>query len=169
MANSASQPRSVRLGADGPIGVPIEVESAPRATLAALPFAGHLTVVLDSERIGAEDERVLSVVERIEEDLNRVGLGELGVAAALADDNPVRLGVEIDDADVKVLPIEDESDFGSLGGWLPLVRLLLDERAERLGARPARLVHAAVDHGAVAFRQVADRQFGHVRRRPEPK
>ena len=69
--------------------------------------------MLDAERIGAEYERVLSVVERVEEDLNRVGLGELGVAAALADDNPVRFESKLTTADIQVLLIEDEPDFGA--------------------------------------------------------
>ena len=87
MANSASQPRSVRCVRTVQSASQFTLKpAATPAPLAGLSFGHHLAVVLDAERIGAEDERVLAVVERVEEDLNRVGVVEIGVAAALADD-----------------------------------------------------------------------------------
>jgi hypothetical protein len=62
---------------------------------------------------------------------------------------------------IYVLLIEDESDFCSLGGRLAFVPLLLDECAERLRARPARLVDDAVDDGAPALGEMTDVQLGY--------
>ncbi len=56
-------------GADGPVGIPVEIESPP-VTLAVLPLSRHLAVVLDPKRVGAEDEPVLPIIEGVEEDLN---------------------------------------------------------------------------------------------------
>jgi hypothetical protein len=49
----------------------------------------RVAVQLDPERVRAEDERVLPVVERVEEDLDRIGIGQAGVSTALADDDVV--------------------------------------------------------------------------------
>ena len=98
-----------------------------------------------------------------------------GVATALADDDVVGLGVEADDGDVEVLLIEEKPDLGSLGRRFALVRLLLDECAERLRACPHAVVDAAVDYGSFALGGAAsrqDRQLGllrdeHIRYREE--
>ena len=86
----------------------------PLAALSGLSLGHHLSVVLDAERIGAEHERVLPVVEGVEQDANRVGVAEIGVAAALADQNVLGLGVEADQRDVEVLAIEQKANLGSL-------------------------------------------------------
>jgi len=98
-----------------------------------LPFRHDLAVVFDAERVGAEHERVLAIVERVEQDLNRVRVIEVRVTAALAHQNVLRLVVEADDADVQILAIEQKSNFRSLGRRLAVVGFLLDESAEGLG------------------------------------
>jgi hypothetical protein len=103
------------------------------------------SVVFDAERISAEHERVLAVVEGIEQDLNRVGVVEAGVAPALADDNAVRRGVETDRRDVEVLAIEEKADLGPFGSRLAVIRFLLNESAERRDGGPDGIVDAAVD------------------------
>ena len=173
MANSASQPRSVVRARTvqsasqfvlNPCTCPRcdpALPDGPRyARRLALPH--HLAVVLDAERIGAEDERVLPVVERVEEDLDRVGLVEFGVAAALADDNLVGLRVVADDADIQRAAVDQESDLGALGRGLAFVGFLLRERAEGLRERPGVLVDAPVDLGTLAVGQAADRELGDV-------
>ncbi len=130
--------------------------AAATASLPGLPLRHHLAVVLDTERIGAEDERVLAVVERVEQDANRVGVVEVGVAAALADENVLWLRVEADDADIEVLPVEQKPDLGPLGGRLPFVRLLLDECRERFTLCPHVLVHQTIDDGSLPLGRSAD-------------
>ena len=70
---------------------------------------------------------VLVIVEGVEDELDRVRLGEVGVALALREDDLARVGVERDHADVQVLSLEDEPHFGLLGGRLALVGILLHE------------------------------------------
>ena len=45
----------------------------------------------------------------------------------------VGLGVEADDGDVEVLAVEEEPDLGPFSARLTVVRILLDERSERVG------------------------------------
>ena len=95
------------LGAHAPHGVPIEVgsrrsaalrsaaasspaaRSAGRTAAAVLSRLADLCVVLDPRRRGAEDERVLPVVKRVEQDLDRVGVEQLAVPAVLRQHNPL--------------------------------------------------------------------------------
>ena len=163
-------PSPVRsLRAHDPVRVPAHVEAgapaAPAAGLAGLPFSHHLAVVLDPERIGAEHERVLPIVEGVEQDLDRVGVVEVGVATAFSDDEVAWLGVDVDDADVELLPIHQEPDLGVLAGGLAFVRLLLNEGGEGLRRRPQRVVHASVDDWPLTIRQVPDGQLGDWRHR----
>jgi ABC-type Fe3+-citrate transport system substrate-binding protein len=86
--------------------------------LAGLAFRHHLAVVLDAERIRAEHERVLTVIKRIEKNLNRVGVVEISIAASLADQDVVWLGVEADDANIEILPVEEKRiSVRSVAGW----------------------------------------------------
>ena len=86
--------------------------AAPAPPAASLAFAHHLAVVLDTERIGAEHERVLSVVERVQEDLDRIGMAEVRIATALGHDQAVGLRVMADDRDVEIRLIDKEPDLG---------------------------------------------------------
>jgi hypothetical protein len=85
--------------------------------------------------------------------------GEVGVAAALGDDEIVGLGVEVDDADVEALSIEEKPDLGVFGRRPAFVGFLLDERVEWLHRRPDRLVNEAVDRGPNAVGEAADGQL----------
>jgi hypothetical protein len=146
------------LRADSPVGVPVQVEAAAVA-LSRLAFASDLRVELDAERVGAEDECVLTIVERVEQDLNRIGVVEVGVAAALAHDDLVGFRVEADDADVEILAIDQKPDFGALAGGLPLFRPLLDESAEGIRVRPARFIDAPVDDRVLALAKLIHHQL----------
>ena len=78
-----------------PVAVPVRIERADAAALRAagaaaglrqaarLPLPRHLAVVLDAEGVGAEHERVLVVVERVEDQDDRVGVGQRGVTPRL--------------------------------------------------------------------------------------
>ena len=91
-ANSAVQPISVIARRHLPGAVPVQVEAAARSPLllaaarapapaaassshaaAALAFVGDLAVILHAGRVGAEDEPVLLVQVRVEDDLEAVG------------------------------------------------------------------------------------------------
>src|ERR1700704_4368845 len=125
MAISASHPRSVicELTRQSPsqfglnalmLAAQLPGALALRRSTAGLPFAGDLTVVLDAERVGAKDERVLVVVERIEDHDDRIDVGQRRVTARLADDDLVGLAIEADDAEVNGRAIEQHADFGPL-------------------------------------------------------
>ena len=158
--------------AHSPVGIPVRVECPQLAALRSgaaggdkgiarrLALSHHLAVVLDPERVGPEDERVLPVVERIEEDLERIGFGEVGIPAALADDNRVGRRVVADNPNVESAAIDEEPELGALGSGLAFVRLLLGEGAERLRERPDGFVDAPVDLGTLAVGQTADRELG---------
>jgi hypothetical protein len=81
------------------------------------------------------------------------------VTTALADEDIVWLGIEVDDADVEVLPIEEKPNLGVLACRLSLVGLLLDERAEWLHRKPDRVIDEAVDRGTLAVGEAADGQL----------
>jgi hypothetical protein len=50
-----------------PIAVPVHIETSAAASLAGLPFRPDLAVVLNPERVRAEHERILAVIERVEQ------------------------------------------------------------------------------------------------------
>ena len=89
---------------------------------------------------------VLVIVISIEQNLNRVGVGEAAVAAILGDDDVLGPGIEADDADIKILIVVCKTDIGPFGGGRPFVRLLLDETGGRLDLLPDRLVDEPVQH-----------------------
>ena len=66
------------------------------ARLSRLASGHDLAVVLDAEWVRSEHEGILAVVERIEEDAERISIREVGVAAALADQDVLRLAIEAD-------------------------------------------------------------------------
>ena len=113
-------------------------------------------------RVGAEDEGVAPVEERVEEQEHGVvargasapvvGLEE---AVALQDpaDDPIRLGIAGEDADVEVLAVEQQAHLGVVGGGRALLGLALLEAVGGRGLGPGRLVEAAVQHDRGAARQ----------------
>lgn len=151
-----------------PIGIPVGIESPHLPALRSATAGGEertarrlalthdLAVVLDPERVRPEDECVLPVIECIEEDLDRVCVVEVGIAAALADDDLVGRRVVADDGNVESAAIDQEPDLGPLRGGLAFVRLLLDERAVGLRERPDRLFDAPVDLRTLTVDQTAD-------------
>ena len=66
-----------------------------------LPLVRHLPVVLHAGRVGAEDEPVEPVVVGVEDDLEAVGLGEVGVPPAVGGDDRRRVRRVADDAEVR--------------------------------------------------------------------
>ena len=126
MTISASQPRSVGCArtshtasqlmlvaaAPPPLCAACRTGAAgsPGAAAAAiLTRLRDLCVVLDAGRSGAEYEGVLPVVEGVEQDLNRVGILHLAVAAVLRHDRILRLGIQAADADVEVPVVVGEA------------------------------------------------------------
>ena len=65
----------------------------PPRPAAALPFVGHLAVVLDAGRVGAEDEAVLAVAVGVEDHPEAVGVVERRVAARVGHDDARRVAV----------------------------------------------------------------------------
>jgi hypothetical protein len=61
------------------------------------------------------------------------------------------------------LAIEEKPNLGSLGRRLAFVRLLLNERTERLRGRPHRLFNAAVDDRSLAVGETTNAQLGNLR------
>ena len=83
-----------------PTAVPIDVEAATRPALqtpihaaAALALVRQLPVVLDPGGVRTEDEAVLFVFERVEDQFYGIALIEIVVADRLAHYDPRRLGV----------------------------------------------------------------------------
>ena len=138
-----------RARAHDPVGVPVDVEPSDLPALGSadardepssrvLALAHDLAVELDPEGVRPEDEGVLAIVERVEKDLDRVGIREAGIAAALADDDVGGRRVVADDRNIEIAAIDQEPDFSAFGGRLALLRLLLDE-----GAVGLRRAHSA--------------------------
>ena len=162
MASSASQPRSVTCACtvQSASQLALKAPRAPRvdprpptpgsAEEPVAPSPATWPSVLHAEGIGAEDEPVLMVVEGVENELDRVRLGEVGVALALRVGDAIGLAVEGDDADVEVLVVEGDPHLGFLRRRLALVGVLLHEVGVGLDPRPDVVVDAAVDRRGVA-------------------
>ena len=131
-----------------PCAVPVQIEAAAGSGLlplsaaeaaAALPLVGHLAVVLDARRVGAEHEAAQPVAIGIEDDLKAVGVVERGVAPCIRDDDPVGRFVVADHADIQRVGREHDADFGLLRGGLPFVGLFLPEGRHRRRLLPRRI------------------------------
>src|SRR5439155_3031030 len=124
-----------------PVGVPVDVEAAhrtrDRAVLArlletaTLPLLGDLSVVLDTGRRRGEDEPVLAIEVRVEDQGNVVAVLERDVADFFAGHDRVRIAIEHPRANVDRFTIRDDQDLSTLGYRLSLVQLALNERRER--------------------------------------
>ena len=151
-------------GRNLPNAVPVDVEAAAGATLlpavartpgaaatepaTSLPLVRHLAVVFDAGRIGSENEPIQSVVVRIQDDLEAVGFGEVGVASAVGDDDRRRIFREADDAEVERVLGVDDAHLRPFGGGLPFKRPALHKagREGRIRVRPV-AQHVAIDDG----------------------
>ena len=107
----------------------------------------NLGIELDAGGACSEDKRILAVVERVKQNLNRVGVTETGVAAILGDNDILRLGVETDDGYVEVAVVEADAQFCFLGREFTFVGVLLDEIGCRIKFLPERFVDESVEHG----------------------
>ena len=133
------------LAAHGPRAVPVDVETrtgtgrlhlAEAKPAAALPFVGHLTVVLDAGRVGAEHEPVLAIAVGVEDHLEAVGVVHRRVPSRIRHDDAARVRVVEHHADVERVGGEDHADLGLLGRRLALIRLLLHEAGDWRGRLP---------------------------------
>ena len=107
-------------GPDLPDRVPVAVPVA---------LVGRLAVNPAADRVDGEDDRIATVVERVEGDVNAFVLEDVGTIAAHLVDDPLRCRrrVQTADTDVDVVVVEQHPGFGPLGGERALVRRLLDE------------------------------------------
>ena len=87
--------------------------SRTTAPATGLPGLRDLPVELNAGWTRPEDERILIVVERIEKNLNRVGVVEFRIAAILCDNDVLGLRIETDDADVEVAVVKADADLGT--------------------------------------------------------
>ena len=125
-------------GAQLPDRVPVPVEAA---------LVGHLAVEPPGIGVDAEVVAAAAVVERVEQHADVLtGDHVLAVAADVADD-PGRLGrrVPAADAQIEVVVVEEQPDFGLLSGRQTLRRLLRDETRRRRHLAVHGVVEAAVD------------------------
>ena len=104
----------------------------PHEVAGAAGALGLDAVLLDAERVDREEERAAAVVERVEEDRDRVIPVEV---VAVGDRGPDRLGLAVggDDAEVDRLRRVPDQHFGLFLGRPAVHRLLLPEPAEPRG------------------------------------
>jgi len=113
-----------------------------------------LAVVFDAGGVGAEHEAVAPVLERVEDDLEAVRFVQRRVAAAVRDDDAVRLAVVADDRDEEGVLREREADLRSLCARLAGEGPGLGRAGCRRDALPDRIV----EDPAVEQWRFADRQ-----------
>ena len=119
-------------GAHVPDGVPVSVQLS----------TGDQAVHERPRRIGREVERAALIAKGVEQDLDAVVGGQAGVARHLRADDPPRLGVVRDDADVEVVLVVQERDVGSFRRRPTLARAVA-ESDRRSSAPRSRPVHPA--------------------------
>ena len=79
-----------------------------------IALVADLRVVLDPGGVGAEDEAVLLIAVRVEDDLERIHLAETGVAARVGRHDLRRIAVVHQRAHIDRLVVVDDADFGAL-------------------------------------------------------
>ena len=114
----------------------------------ARALARNLAVVLETGGIGAKDETVLPVAKGIDENLEAVAFLEIGIAAAVRNDDSRGIIVVAHDTDVQGISAVGDINLGGLGSGCPFFRLHLPEAARRRRAAPGRIIeHVAVERG----------------------
>jgi hypothetical protein len=104
----------------------------------------HLLLQLGAERRRQEHVAVARVVEGVDDDLEVVLVEEaVRIAAHLGGDD--RFGSIGVDADVDVLVVVEDTDFGAIARRLSFVRFLLRERVDGSGGLPDGFVEDPVD------------------------
>ena len=151
----------------GPRAVPVDVQTAAgaarrpserrRAARLCFTLVPDLCVVFHAERVGAEDEAVLMIEVRVEDDLERVHVVQARVAARVSRDDLRRLRVVTHDADVQRVIVEQQTHLRPLGGGSALDRLRLNEIADRRRRVPRPVVQHAIDR-----RRLADSGAAHA-------
>ena len=136
-----------------PGGVPVQIGAAGTAAAggtAATSLVRELAVVLDARDVRPEDETVLPVAVRVENDPEAVLVLEHGVAAAVGDRQGGSVPVEADDGEVEVGFVEGDPHFGPFARRLAFERLHLLEAGAEVDIEPELLAeHVAVDHGGL--------------------
>ncbi len=102
----------------------------PATSSTALPFARDLTIVLDARRCGGEEETVLAVEVRVEDEEQRVRIRRVRVAAGLTIHDPIRLPIEEPGAHIDLVVVVHDTHFGALADRLALKRISLQESIE---------------------------------------
>ena len=129
--------------ADVPDAVPVAVRSrGPSFDICASHFAPR---GIDRELVA-----VALVVERVDDDLEAVGVAGVEVLAQLVDDDLAGLGILGEHADVERAIVVEQPDFGVEGGRLALARIVLDEALGDRRRRPRRLIELAVERDGAA-------------------
>ena len=132
-----------------PHGVPVVVGRT---------LIGDLPVREPANRVGVKDVAVALVVEGVEEHREVVVLPQLRrVSPHLVGHAALGVRLEAPSRDVNVVVIEEDPRLGLLGGRLELVRLLLDEPADRFDGGVDRLVELPVDMDRIGHAVAAHR------------
>src|SRR5918999_2870438 len=90
------------------------------AHTAAFTFLHDLAIVLDAGRRRREDEAVLAVEIRVEDDREGVAVRQRDVADLLTRRDALRLAIVEPGADVERLAIGQDAHLGAFGDRLPL-------------------------------------------------
>ncbi len=112
----------------------------------------RVRVLVGTERIGAEVERVPLVVEGVDDDLDLVALAEARIALEFAREYAIGRRIECPHAEIERPVVVQDAEFGALGRSRPEPRFALDEVALGRRARPHRVIEPSVDARPVVVR-----------------
>jgi hypothetical protein len=117
---------------------------------AALALLHDLAVILDGRRGRGEDEAILAVEVRVEDDREIIAVGERDVADLFTRHDASGLAVVEPRADVERVAIREDAYFGAFRDGRAFLELTLDETRERLGGLPDVVIEASIDDGRLA-------------------
>ena len=138
---------------DVPHGIPVPVE---------VPFVAHFLIAERAKRIGLKEHAAAAIVEGIDDDLDVVVLKDVvAVPAHFVGDDAIRLVVQTAHREVNVRGVKENPELGSLGRRLSLVRLLLDEIADRGDLTVNLILQTTIEDKWLCE---ADRAYGHAPR-----
>ena len=122
-----------------PVRQDVGIEASFRTALVA-----HLGVIAGAVRVGGEENAVLPVHERVQDDLEVVVVRQVAVPRHLGGDDLGGVRVVGPDADVHCLFVIEDPHLGTLGRRLTFVGALLGKAAGRQGVLPYAFVQDAV-------------------------
>jgi hypothetical protein len=86
---------------------------------------------------------------RVQDELEGVGVVQIGIPPAVGDENARRIGVVAHDADIEVLVVVNDPDFRALGSGLAFDRFGLDEIIDGFNALPYVIGENTIEDGRV--------------------